>query len=545
MTQGARAGGFGIRELALALASLLIALGLLELAARLLVPPVRYHDAELELDPELGFRGVPDIRLPPVFRDDLPGLVLNADGFRGRELPRQPAAPGVTRIAMLGDSFLVGRQVGEEDLMTSRIERSLRARGVEAEVYNLGVTDYGTGQQLLLLGRVAEALQPDAIVLAFYVGNDIANNSLRLAGQTSVSPGDPIRPYVAPEGGVLRVQWMDPWRARLRRSRLFAFFERRTLAGSVETRETRTLPPPERLQRGLAPRAHLEVFREHGPRHPWSRAWETSFELLRAVRDRSEALGARFLVLVIPDVHQVEHSALDVRFGVEALVFAGRPLDRLLDWNLPERRLADFFASEGIDASFLLAPLREAALAQPVYTTDKHLSARGHEIAAARVETWLESGTAAPAAPSEGGPVHALRAHDGGRAWLDFRSERHDLALGFGWILWRPLGRGDAGWLTGPSALVALRARPGELVVRGVVPPAAALPVMVQLGVVGGRSVRFDLHEHGPFELRRPWQPAHRVTDANGFAAILIRPGTTHVEQGYPLGFVVTEVGFE
>ena len=64
------------------MASVLGAVLLAECAARLLLDVPRYHDAPLELDPELGFRGIP-------------GHVHEVEDELGRFAFRRPFFPGL------------------------------------------------------------------------------------------------------------------------------------------------------------------------------------------------------------------------------------------------------------------------------------------------------------------------------------------------------------------------------------------------------------------------------------------------------------------
>jgi len=184
-----------LRKLGLAGAALLCLALLLEVAARLLLAPARYHDAPLHYDPLLGFRGIPGLRVERFDAEGAYPFELNAQGFRGRSLPAGPAPEGTLRIVFLGDSFLVGEGVRAEALLTSRLEMDLSARGFDAEVYNLSAIDYGTTQQLMLLDEYGPRIHPDVVVLAFFTGNDVINNALELAGRSIVSRGDPLRPW--------------------------------------------------------------------------------------------------------------------------------------------------------------------------------------------------------------------------------------------------------------------------------------------------------------------------------------------------------------
>jgi hypothetical protein len=513
----------------------------------------------VEFHPALGFRGVPGHRHEVT--DDLGTFPfeLNSQGLRGREVPAQPA-PGVSRVVFVGDSFLVGQAVREEHLMTSRTAAALRARDMEAEVYNLSGIDYGTGQEILLLRRLGRQLEPDAVVLFLYPSNDLINNSLALAGRTLVSAGDYIRPYLVPAESGLRIRYAHPFRALLRRhSRLYTTLERRLLVLGAERGIAWLKPWPapagvaERLRWGGAPREDFEIFRRrHDPGDRWEEAWRTSFALLRAFRDECEALGARLLVVVIPSVYQVERAAKGIGLDIAARLARGRPLDRLLDWNLPESRLAGFFERENIEARFLLAPLREAAEADsPVYARDEHLAPRGHEIAARAVVAWLvnEAGEQA-AGKLSGRPVRILPDPSEAPSLLDFREQSHAEYLGDGWISWTPEEPGKAwGWLPGPRALLVLPAGAGggDFVVRGWIPAEARLPIDGHVEILGGPRRTFHLEQSGPFEIRFPRSPSQAIAEpsADGYVAVLFVAGETQRARRLRAGPVVQQIGFE
>lgn len=460
-------------------------------------------------------------------------------------------------MVFVGDSFLVGQALREEHLVTSLVGAGLHARGREAEIYNLGGSDWGTGQELLLLRRLGRILEPDAVVLFLYPANDVINNSILLAERTSVSGGDLVRPYVLPaEGGELRVRYFHPLRALLRRhSRLFSTLESRVLALAAEHALAWLDPRLEgedfvgRARQGRAPREDLEIFRLHDPGDRWERAWKTTYELLRAFRDECEAIQAKLLVVVVPSVHQVVRNAKGIRLDITTRTAVGRALDELLDWNLPERRLARFFEAEGIEARLLLMPLREAARSGLlVYGRDEHLARAGHEVAARPVVAWLlEEKGGEGSTRIRGRPVRALPDASTAPALLDFREARHAQSLGEGWISWTPPEPGKpGGWLTGPSALAVLPAREGELVLRGWVAHAARLPIQGHLELVGASRYRFRLERTGRFGLRFPMPRKLRSwPTADGYVAVVLAPGETHRVGSIRAGLLVERIGFQ
>src|SRR5205085_3476932 len=73
---------------------------------------------------------------------------INAEGLRDREYS-WTRAPGVTRILLLGDSFVEGMQVPLEQTFAKRLEAKLADDGRRVEVVNGGFSGFGTDNELL------------------------------------------------------------------------------------------------------------------------------------------------------------------------------------------------------------------------------------------------------------------------------------------------------------------------------------------------------------------------------------------------------------
>ena len=94
----------------------------------------------------------------------------NAQGFRSDAIGEQ-AAPGVARIAFVGDSITMGWGVAEEDTFANRVIAALTAAGRKVDGFNLGVGNYNTAQELALFKDAAVRLKPDIIVLSYFIND--------------------------------------------------------------------------------------------------------------------------------------------------------------------------------------------------------------------------------------------------------------------------------------------------------------------------------------------------------------------------------------
>ncbi len=95
---------------------------------------------------------------------------LNSRGFKDVEFSTNKAA-GTSRILGIGDSFAFGVVPYEYNYLTL-VEQDLNQSGHHVELINMGIPGIGPREYLSLLAREGLALEPDRILLSFFVGND-------------------------------------------------------------------------------------------------------------------------------------------------------------------------------------------------------------------------------------------------------------------------------------------------------------------------------------------------------------------------------------
>jgi SGNH hydrolase-like domain, acetyltransferase AlgX len=143
-----------------ALIIVLVTLGVGELSLRIYnyfdPLPIFYSDSYNR------FRGKP-------FSPDF-SFHLNSKGFKDVEFSTHKE-PGTTRILGVGDSFAFGVVPYEYNYLTL-VEQQLKETGHNVEIINMGIPGIGPKEYLALLAREGFLLEPDKILLSFYVGND-------------------------------------------------------------------------------------------------------------------------------------------------------------------------------------------------------------------------------------------------------------------------------------------------------------------------------------------------------------------------------------
>lgn len=102
---------------------------------------------------------------------------LNKWGFREREF-ESSKPDNIYRIAVIGDSITFGQGIAEEDRFTNLLEKSLSMKKNRYEVLNFGKPGAETIDEITILRDVLLKLNPDFILLQWYI-NDFEGNDYR------------------------------------------------------------------------------------------------------------------------------------------------------------------------------------------------------------------------------------------------------------------------------------------------------------------------------------------------------------------------------
>jgi lysophospholipase L1-like esterase len=313
---------------------------------------------------------------------------LNNFGLHDVDRTLEKAA-GQYRLLVLGDSFTQAWQVPLDAVFTRLLEQQLQAASSRpVQVINAGVDDYGTGHQLMLYAALGWRFQPDVVLLAFYLGNDVKDNYRPLAGHQAAIYEVPAASFWLGDDGLLYLHNapdLPPDR----------FEGAPAWDWLVQTARQSPAAPP--LATPAAPRVirqsprELEYPVELGLYLPddddWRAAWALTEALILRLHDLVTAHGSRFGVLLIPDRRAVHPSDWDATTSLFPVVRGRSPLG-------PGDRLEALLARHGIPALNLTYTLSGWALAHPderlYYLGDGHFNPNGHAVTAQRVGYWLQ-----------------------------------------------------------------------------------------------------------------------------------------------------------
>jgi len=283
---------------------------------------------------------------------------INSLGLRDREISREKPR-GVFRILVLGDSFAEGKQVRLDETFPKRLERALAERfpSQRWEVINGGVSGYGTADEIKFFEILGRALDPDLVILAFCVGNDVQDNAASpyFRWRGSRLEELPVEPLSLP----------DMWLARFEEFGASHFH----LYQFLRDRYHRTASPaPEPLEE-LPSIVPVQVLRP---------AREDDWRLTEALLDRMLELVAEahagFLLAAIPQRLQV--------FDDEWVASTGRESSDPTRVE-PQMRLNAYARQRLLPFVDLLTALHDASFPDRAYfRIDGHWNPRGHRVAA-------------------------------------------------------------------------------------------------------------------------------------------------------------------
>ena len=283
---------------------------------------------------------------------------INSLGLRDREVSREKP-PGVFRILVLGDSFTEGKQVRLEETFPKQLEATLREKFPDRrwEVVNGGVSGYGTADEIKFFEILGRSLDPDLVILAFCVGNDVQDNA--------------ASPYFRWRGSRLEEEPVAPlgrgglWLARLEEFGASHFHVYQFLRDRYYQTASAAAEPLEELP-------VVQALRPAGDDD-----WRLTEALLDRLFDLVAEARAGSLLVAIPQRLQV--------FDDEWTASTGRPSGDPTRLEA-QRRLGDYARRRLLPYVDLIGDLHDASVEERTYfRIDGHWNARGHRIAAADI----------------------------------------------------------------------------------------------------------------------------------------------------------------
>ncbi len=400
-----------LANIVLATLSLGMSLVVVELALRTIIPLDPRRPFEFRIPhPVLGWALQPNARYVFQIPEGNVSVAYNSGGWRDTEhLIKKP--DGVFRILVLGDSFMEAVSIELADTFHKRVEELARATGKNVEVINMGVAGYGTLQEYLVYRDIGQLYEPDLVLVGFYDGNDLINNSLELASSLpEEGTVTNARPFLALDESshwsITPVAFEDAQRiydenlASLNAKRnsltekliLFRLFRAgldRILLSDFMTGQDIQPEPVDKE------REELVLMGVNYCLEPdeYSRAWDITERILGMFKEDVEAHGSKLAVFDVPAEEEVSLE------DMEAVIAAVAHPEKLCLEDAPgHARLNQILTELDVEQIYLLPDFRKAMREDGVnlYQSDRHWSPKGHALAAEIVVSELIRGRLLP-----------------------------------------------------------------------------------------------------------------------------------------------------
>jgi hypothetical protein len=340
-------------------------------------------------DPDMGIVLRPGARGTVYTEGGFSFCQINSQGLRDLEHSKEKPA-NTFRIAVLGDSFAEAFEVPIEKTFWSVLEQELSGcpalEGKRVETINFGVSGYGTAQELQMLRHRVWDYSPDLVLLAFFTGNDVQNNSRALQK-------DPYRPYFVYKNSKLVLDGSfrnsPGFRAQFGPFRMFLSSVvthcrlLQVVAAANNYRSQGNTDSVSSAQMGLDD----AIYREPTDQ-VWREAWQGTEGLLDTMRDEVAAKGARFLIVTLSNGIQVDPDpTLRTQFiehlGVKDLFYTDYRIKELGEREgIPVLTLAPAFQQYAEEHKLQLHGLRGRG----------HWNEEGHRLAGQMIARELCSG---------------------------------------------------------------------------------------------------------------------------------------------------------
>ncbi len=317
--------------------SVVFSLFLAEIVVRIFIPQETKRLAIY--DKELGWRGEPNgsgryIR----FEDsiDVP-FSYNELGFRDYAIP--PRDQVSRRIVLLGDSFVENLELSFEKTFPYLLERQLQTSvDKRLDVVSVCSQGYSTAQEVLALRKFGDAIKPDAVLLAFYTGNDFEDN-LRKSFAYLDSAGVLVFPPNTDSWLKVQSASFQRW---LYENSFLVFF----------------------IKNYLASKAALEMKDASKAAGNESKQYEfdVTKKLILAAKDETEKRGAKFGLVLFTSRKEVEDGTLE------------KP---------------DFVATVCRESGIPFIDSRDFLEVHHFFKHDIHFVEKGHEVVAEKIHAFL------------------------------------------------------------------------------------------------------------------------------------------------------------
>lgn len=337
-----------------------------------------------QLDPIVKFKGVAN----SVCESKTPEWHVtnkhNSLGLRSPEISVSKPE-GTYRILFLGDSFVQGYGVAEEESFPRLIEKELNAKfasNPKIEVVNAGVPNYSPLIEYLYLKNEGLKLSPDLVILEFDL-TDFSNDLVYSREVGYDESGEPLGFTKSSQSEILKVPAAQPLKEEMSKAKLLPF-----LPGDLK----RFFHDNSALYRWMSSQLKIMLGQPLADAEPdtlenfytivkddTSRddlLWEQPEKNLTLIKKLLDEKGIPFIVSAHPHAILVDGKQWNNGRLLHGLERGKVYSDRYFN------RLASFLSGQNIPFINLLPYFKQSALGELYFPFDGHFNINGHKVSA-------------------------------------------------------------------------------------------------------------------------------------------------------------------
>jgi hypothetical protein len=256
----------------------------------------------------------------------------------------------------------------------------LRRKEYRVEVLNFGVNGYGPIQELLLFKQEAPRYQPNLVILALFLDNDIADVHPKL--KTA-----PESPFIEMNEAVIKYDYSRAENSFKDYHKNPKYFLRRHLAlyrflyywqGKLKIRKENKILTGKNIPTRYG-------LYQKPLRAEWEKAWRTFERIILEFKDEALKQNVDFLILNVPAGQLVSGKAWENVLNKNSAM-------RDMEWDLggPERRMNSFVTKNGITYLDAVEWFKRNSTEVGLFFGDVgHFTHLGHQLMAEFIENYV------------------------------------------------------------------------------------------------------------------------------------------------------------
>lgn len=292
---------------------------------------------------------------------------LNSQGFKDIEY-RQNKEKSTYRIIGLGDSFAFGVVPYKYNYLTLIEAKLNQDTNQKIELINMGISGIGPRDYLALLVNEGLALNPDMVLLSFYIGNDFLDNRISEKNRRILKENDS---YV-----------ISFFRSLIE---IHSKYQGNIYHENPEYKDDMATFSDDIYLQMLKEKSYIFIERPAEPEYFQKLFNDVLADLLK-IKEICDYKNIKLVVVLIPDELQIDSK-------LQAKVAQNFPVSLdIFDFALPNKLLSQEFEKYNINYIDVLDEFQAAASQKHLYKPNNtHWNISGNQLAAEAVTNYLQA----------------------------------------------------------------------------------------------------------------------------------------------------------